>query len=186
MTVVTSPAVASTLIEGVYTVPIKAFADERGQFMETFRKEWFPQVSWDKFQTNRSDSKAGVLRGLHYHFHQVDYWYVPKGIIRAAMVDLRTASPTYLASQVIEIGETHNTGVFIPVGVAHGFYSLTECTLMYIVNNYYGDGSDERGVAWNDPELKVDWKLKGETPILSKRDLTNRYLKDIPHHERPE
>jgi dTDP-4-dehydrorhamnose 3,5-epimerase len=104
----------------VYTVPIRAFEDERGRFMETFRREWFSQVKWDKVQNNRSDSKAGVLRGLHYHLHQVDYWYVAWGVIRAAMVDLRRSSPTYRAAATIEMGETNNIGLFIPVGV-HGF-----------------------------------------------------------------
>jgi dTDP-4-dehydrorhamnose 3,5-epimerase len=180
-----SPAAPSALIDGVFTVNIKAYSDDRGRFMETFRKEWFPQVSWDKFQINRSDSRAGVLRGLHYHFHQIDYWYVPKGIIRAGMVDLRPGSPTYRATQVIELGEEQNIGVFIPIGVAHGFYALTDCTLMYIVNNYYGDGSDERGVAWDDPAVGVDWGLNGSTPILSQRDRENRLLADIPAEELP-
>jgi dTDP-4-dehydrorhamnose 3,5-epimerase len=183
-TLLNSPTIPSTVIADVYTVNIKAYADERGRFMETFRQAWFPQVSWDKIQNNRSDSKPGVLRGLHYHFHQIDYWYVPKGIIRAAMVDLRSSSPTYRATQVIEIGEEHNTGVFIPVGVAHGFYALTECTLMYIVNNYY-DASDERGVAWDDPDLGVDWGLNGTIPVLSPRDQGNRRLRDIPANELP-
>lgn len=170
---------------GVYTVPIKAFEDPRGRFMETFRREWFPQVSWERMQSNRSDSKPGVLRGLHYHFHQVDYWYVPVGKIRAAMVDLRPSSPTFRATQVLEMGAADNIGVFIPVGVAHGFLSLTECTLMYIVNNYY-DPADERGVAWNDPDLGINWgAIPGGTPSLSQRDLTNRRLRDIPAHELP-
>jgi dTDP-4-dehydrorhamnose 3,5-epimerase len=175
----------SALIDGLFTVHVKAYGDERGRFMETFRREWFPQVSWEKFQTNRSDSRAGVLRGLHYHFHQVDYWYVPKGRVRAAMVDLRPDSSTYRATQVIELGEEQNIGLFIPIGVAHGFYSLTDCTLMYIVNNYYGDGSDERGVAWDDPDLGVDWGLDGQLPILSQRDRDNRRLADIPEDELP-
>jgi dTDP-4-dehydrorhamnose 3,5-epimerase len=180
-----SPAQPSERIRDVFTVPIKAYADERGRFMETFRKEWFPQVSWDQFQTNRSDSRAGVLRGLHYHFHQIDYWYVPKGRIRAAMVDLRPSSPSYRATQVIELGEDQNTGLYIPVGVAHGFYVLTDCTLIYIVNNYYGDGSDERGVAWDDPTLGVNWGLDGQMPIVSQRDRENRRLVDIPAEQLP-
>jgi dTDP-4-dehydrorhamnose 3,5-epimerase len=187
MTKITAPppAVPSEAIDGVYTVPIRAFSDERGQFMETFRSQWFPQVSWEKLQNNRSDSRAGVLRGLHYHFHQVDYWYVPKGIIRAAMVDLRPSSPTYRSTSVLEIGEGHNIGVFIPVGVAHGFYALTDCTLMYIVNNFY-DSTDERGVAWDDPALLLDWGLHGQAaPTLSPRDQQNRRLVDIPADELP-
>ncbi|MCA9960006.1 MAG: dTDP-4-dehydrorhamnose 3,5-epimerase family protein, partial [Anaerolineales bacterium] len=95
----------STLISGVYVARLRGFGDERGRFMETFRKEWFPQRSWDIIQTNRSDSQVGVLRGLHYHHHQVDYWYVPRGRIRAGMVDLRPFSPTYMATQTIEMGD---------------------------------------------------------------------------------
>ena len=120
--------------------------------METFRKDWFPERSWEIVQSNRSDSKAGVLRGLHYHFHQVDYWHVPHGQIRVGLADLRPSSPTYGASQVLEIGDHNQVGVFIPVGVAHGFLTLTDATVTYLVDQYY-NGSDEFGVAWNDPAL---------------------------------
>lgn len=173
----------STLINGVYTVPIKAYADERGQFMETFRREWFPWINWDKMQSNRSDSKQGVLRGLHYHHHQIDYWYVPKGTVRVGMVDLRPSSQTYMATETLEIGETNNLGVFIPVGVAHGFLALTDVTLMYLVNNYYNGGQDENGVAWNDPDIGLDWGVTA--PLLSPRDAQNARLKDIPADNRP-
>ena len=122
----TSPALPSTHIEDVYTVPIKTFADERGRFMETFRREWFPWINWDRMQSNRSESKRHVLRGLHYHLHQIDYWYVVNGVIRVGMVDLRPSSPTHMAVETLEIGEANNIGVFIPVGVAHGFVALTD------------------------------------------------------------
>jgi dTDP-4-dehydrorhamnose 3,5-epimerase len=94
----------SRLISGVYLVSLQAYTDDRGRFMETFRKEWFPQREWSNVQSNRSDSKSGVLRGLHYHHHQVDYWYVVSGKIRAALVDLRPSSPTRLATQTIDMG----------------------------------------------------------------------------------
>lgn len=178
----TSPARASERISGLYTVPIRAFADERGRFMETFRVEWFPQVSWERIQNNRSDSKAGVLRGLHFHHFQVDYWYVPSGIVRVGLADLRPSSPTYRATEVLEIGGENNVGVFIPTGVAHGFYALTDATLMYIVNQYY-DGTDEHGVAWNDPDLGVAWGV--ESAILSGRDQQNPLLRDIPADKLP-
>jgi len=135
----------SSIIKDVLVVTLTPFSDERGRFMETFRQEWFPQRSWEFVQSNRSDSKAGVLRGLHYHFHQVDYWYVSAGKIRAGLADLRPSSPTYGATQIIEMGEQDNIGMLIPVGVAHGFVALTEATLTYIIDNYY-DGADEHGV----------------------------------------
>ena len=173
----------SNKIANVLTVYLKSFADERGRFMETFRKEWFPQRSWEKIQSNRSDSHAGVLRGLHYHHHQVDYWYVPKGLLRVGMVDLRPSSPTYLQTETIEMGDGHDIGLFIPVGVAHGFVALTNVTLTYIVDNYYNGGADENGVAWNDPALGLDWGV--EAPLVSQRDQENLLLKDIPADNLP-
>lgn len=178
-----SPVRPSRQINGVYTVPIKAYADERGQFMETFRREWFPWINWDRMQSNRSDSRKDVLRGLHYHHYQIDYWYVSRGVVRVGMVDLRPSSSTYRAVEMLEIGDTNNVGVFIPTGVAHGFLALTDVTLTYLVNNYYDGGKDERGVAWNDPDIAIPWGI--ESPQISPRDIENRRLKDIPQDELP-
>jgi dTDP-4-dehydrorhamnose 3,5-epimerase len=172
----------STLIKDVQMVTLQPFIDERGRFMEVFRREWFPQRSWEILQSNRSDSRAGVLRGLHYHLHQVDYWYVVNGRIRAGLADIRPHSPTCGATQVIEMGEETQMGIFIPVGVAHGFVALTDATLTYMVDNYY-DGADERGIAWNDPDLALPWGV--ETPTLSPRDAANLFLKDVPADKLP-
>jgi dTDP-4-dehydrorhamnose 3,5-epimerase len=173
----------SELIAGVYLVQLRPFADERGRFMEIFRKEWFPQRSWDIVQSNRSDSQAGVLRGLHYHHHQVDYWTVLRGQIHVGLADLRRSSPAYLQAQTLELSEDIPLGLFIPVGVAHGFLSLADATLLYIVDNYY-NGDDEYGVAWDDPELAVDWGIR-TAPTLSPRDAANPRLKEIAAAELP-
>jgi dTDP-4-dehydrorhamnose 3,5-epimerase len=167
----------SECIAGVYVVKLRPFADERGRFMETFRKEWFPQRTWEIVQTNRSDSKAGVLRGLHYHDQQVDYWIVLRGHIRVGLADLRRSSPTHLRTQTLEMDEGSALGLFIPVGVAHGFLALTDATLLYIVDNYYEGGQDEHGVAWDDPDLCIEWG-NSTAPVLSPRDATNPRLKD--------
>jgi dTDP-4-dehydrorhamnose 3,5-epimerase len=172
----------SSHIRGVRIVHLKALGDERGRFLETFRKDWFPERTWEIVQTNRSDSRAGVLRGLHYHFRQVDYWYVPRGRVRVGLADLRKNSPTFGAGEVLEIGDHNECGVFIPSGVAHGFYALTDATLTYLVDNYY-DGSDEFGVAWDDPTLAVPWGVTD--PILSGRDRANPRLEEIPAAHRP-
>lgn len=178
-----SPVREHEQIAGLYTVAIRAFDDERGRFMETFRNEWFPQVDWSRIQTNRSDSRAGVLRGLHYHHHQVDYWYVPQGIVRVGLADLRPSSPTYRATATLEIGGDQNVGVFIPIGVAHGFVALTDAVLTYIVNQYYDGGRDENGVAWDDPDVGVPWGVRD--PLLSPRDLQNPRLNTIPPERLP-
>lgn len=175
--------IKSQTIPGIVVVELKSFADDRGRFTETFRKEWFPQREWRHIQTNRSDSSAGVLRGLHYHFQQVDYWYLFKGRIRVGLADLRRSSPSFRRTETIDIDSTDNRGLFIPIGVAHGFLALTDVTLFYIVDNYY-DGSDELGLAWNDPHVVVPWKPESE-PILSGRDAANRRFEDIPFDELP-
>ena len=172
----------SSHIKGVQIVTLRPFADERGRFLETFRKEWYPQRRWEIVQTTRSDSQAGVLRGLHYHFHQVDYWYVIAGRIRAGLFDMRADSPTYGAAQTIEMGEENQLGLFIPVGVAHGFVALTDATMTYIVDNYY-DSRDEYGIAWNDPDVAISWGV--EDPHLSLRDASNPPLRDIPPEKIP-
>lgn len=169
--------VAHTAIQDVLTVRLKALADSRGRFMETFRQEWFPSRNWDKLQCNRSDSQKGVLRGLHFHRWQADYWYVLQGKIQAALYDLRIASPTYRAAAVMEIDAQSLTGLFIPPGVAHGFLALTEVTLTYVVDNYY-DAGDELGIAWNDPDLAIPWAIK--KPVLSPRDEKNPFLRQLP------
>ena len=165
-------------INGVQTARLRAYEDERGRFMETFRKEWFPQRSWERLQCNRSDSRKGVLRGLHYHFQQVDYWYVPYGRLRAALVDIRKKSPTYLNTFTVEMGDRNEIGLFIPAGVAHGFLALSAVTLTYTVDSYFDGGKDEYGVAWNDPVFGLEWGASD--PQLSERDLSNPILADIP------
>ncbi|MEZ4516410.1 MAG: dTDP-4-dehydrorhamnose 3,5-epimerase [Chloroflexota bacterium] len=152
-------------IPGVRLAKLQAFADNRGRFTEIFRKEWFPQRNWEAVQMNRSESREGVLRGLHYHFNQVDYWYLLTGKIQVGLVDLRPSSPAHRTAATITLSADDNTGLFIPIGVAHGFLALTDVTLLYVVDNYY-DGGDEFGLAWNDPEIGPAWNTSG-APNLS-------------------
>ncbi len=171
--------VESELIKGVYILEPSVFGDDRGRFLESFRKEWFPQRSWDIVQCNRSESVRGVVRGLHYHYHQVDYWFVMSGMIRACLADIRPNSPTYKATQTLDMGDDNMIGLFIPTGVAHGFATISERVILtYVVDNYYNN-QDEFGVAWNDPELGIDWGLDASEVVLSGRDSKNPMLKDI-------
>ena len=138
-------------------------------------------------QGNRADRQAGCIVGLHYHLHQADYWYVPFGRARVVLHDLREGSPTDGATLTIDLGSradgTHDhRGVFIPPGVAHGFASLTDMTITYLVDNYYNP-ADELGVAWDDPAIGADWGL--ETPILSERDQANPRRADLDPRLRP-
>lgn len=167
----------SGLIKNVLLVSLRRFTDERGTFIETFRKEWFPNRTWERVQCNRSESQRGVLRGLHYHKNQVDYWYVTQGDIRVWLVDLRPDSPTYQATQMLEMDGDDTLGLFIPTGVAHGFVALSDCVLTYVVDNYY-DSHDEFGLAWDDPQFNLDWGI--DEPIVSGRDRKNPRLSEIP------
>jgi dTDP-4-dehydrorhamnose 3,5-epimerase len=173
----------SDRIKDLLLVHLKPFEDERGRFLETFRKEWFPQRDWVRIQGNASYSRAGVLRGLHYHHRQVDYWFCPSGTVRVGLCDLRASSPTHRAVQTLEIGQENPIGLFIPIGVAHGFAALTDAILTYLVDNYY-DGTDEHGVAWNDPDIALPWGVAD--PQLSPRDAQNPLLRHIPPENLPE
>lgn len=176
------PAQASSLIDGVYTIPLKVFGDTRGYFFETFRRSWIPEAR-EMVQGNCSFSSAGVLRGLHYHLKQADLWNVPVGLVRAVLYDFRPRSATRGASQIVEMGETNRVALYIPKGVAHGFLALRDSYMTYLVDEYY-DNSDELGIFWNDPALGVDWGATVE-PSLSDRDLKNPKLADIPADRHP-
>ena len=171
----------SRVIRGLYIVRPEGFGDERGRFLETYRRSWIPGAR-EMVQANRSDSRAGVLRGLHYHLRQADFWYVPSGRVRAALFDFRTSSPTHRGVAMVEMGDGHEVGIFIPPGVAHGFVALSDAVMTYLVDEPY-DGTDELGILWNDPDLAMDWGM--EAPILSDRDRANPRLAAIPAAQRP-
>jgi len=156
-------------IADVMVVTTDVHGDERGRFVETYRRSWFP-LGREMVQANRSDKQQGAVVGLHYHLHQADYWYVLAGTARVVLHDLRQGSPTEGATLSMDLVGTEDRGVFIPPGVAHGFASLTDVLLWYLVDGYFNP-NDELGVAWDDPEIAADWGL--ETPVLSARDRAN-------------
>lgn len=171
----------STTITGVYIVAPDVHGDERGRFVETYRRSWFP-LGREMVQGNRSDKAAGAVVGLHYHLHQADYWLVPRGTARVVLHDLRAGSPTEGKTEVLEIGEADSRGVFIPPGVAHGFAAVTDMTITYLVDSYYNP-EDELGVAWDDPDIGADWGVTD--PVLSNRDRANPSRANLPEGRRP-
>jgi dTDP-4-dehydrorhamnose 3,5-epimerase len=173
--------IESEQIQGVFVVEPDVHGDERGRFVETYRRSWFP-LGREMVQSNRSDKQAGAIVGLHYHLHQADYWYFTKGRARVVLHDLRDGSPTDGNTLELEMGEHDDRGVFIPPGVAHGFAALTDLTITYLVDGYYNQ-EDELGVAWDDPAIGADWGVTD--PILSKRDQTNPTRAEIPEGRRP-
>ena len=169
-------------IAGVVVVKPDVHGDNRGRFVETFRQEWLPDGAPPMVQGNRADRKEGALVGLHYHRFQSDFWYVPTGRAMVVLHDLRASSATDGATLILEIGEHDHRGVYIPPGVAHGFYALTDMTITYLVDHYYNP-ADELGVAWDDPALQIVWPTAN--PELSDRDRTNPRRADIDPELRP-
>ncbi|HVL92231.1 MAG TPA: dTDP-4-dehydrorhamnose 3,5-epimerase family protein [Acidimicrobiales bacterium] len=171
----------SSQIAGVYVVQPDSWGDERGRFVETYRRSWFPEGR-EMVQANRCDRRAGAVVGLHYHLHQADYWYVPFGRARVVLHDLRHGSPTDRATQVLDLGEESELGVFIPPGVAHGFGALSDMTITYLVDGYHNP-DDELGVQWDDPAVGADWGVA--EPVLSDRDKANPARADLPVGRQP-
>ena len=172
---------ASDRIAGVYHVEPSIHGDQRGLFIETYRREWIPGAR-EMVQANRANRQAGALVGLHYHLHQADYWYVPFGHARVVLHDLREGGPTDGATEVLDLTGDNHFGVHIPPGVAHGFAAITDMVITYLVDGYYNP-ADELGVAWDDPVIGADWGVTD--PVLSDRDRTNPLRADLPAGRRP-
>ena len=154
----------------------KILSDERGHFSETFRQDKlneFLGYSVNFCQENESKSSYGVLRGLHYQtnpYAQTKLVRVLQGAVLDVSVDLRKDSPTFGKHIAIELSEKNKSQILIPKGFAHGFIVLSkEAVLAYKVDNYYHQES-ERGIAYNDNSLAIDWKLNPEDIKLSLKD----------------
>ena len=154
----------------------KILSDERGHFSETFRQDKlneFLGYSVNFCQENESKSSYGVLRGLHYQtspYAQTKLVRVLQGTVLDVSVDLRKDSPTFGKHIAIELSEENKKQILIPRGFAHGFIVLSnEAILGYKVDNYYHQAS-ERGIAYNDNSLSIDWKLKPEDIKVSLKD----------------
>ena len=164
-------------IEGVRLFQLEEHPDIRGSFFEVFRRQWLEDVFDDSIQVNCSKSVAGALRGMHYHDSQWDLWVPLSGRMRAGLSDLRRDSSTYGTSTTLPMDGSVPRGLLIPPGVAHGFAALTDLLMIYVVSSYY-DGSDEHGIAWDDPVIGMDWGI--DQPLLSERDRRNsRYDWDL-------
>ncbi len=168
-------------IDGTALLELNAHRDDRGSFLETYRRAWVPGAR-EMIQANIVTRAAGSIVGLHYHLHQADYWYVAAGEVRVVLHDLRIGSPTEGATDVYDLGPPAERGLFIPPGVAHGFAARTDKTMTYLVDGYYNP-ADELGVAWDDPELALDWGVSN--PVLSPRDQANPKRAEIPERIRP-
>jgi len=173
----------TTTIPGVVILEPDVFGDNRGFFMESWSKKKMEAAGlfYDFVQDNHSSSTVkGTLRGIHFQkgsMCQAKLVRCTSGAVLDVAVDLRKASPTYKKWVAVELSAENKKQLMIPRGFGHGFVTLTDqVEFMYKADNYYAPESDG-GIRWNDPELGIYWGIS--RPILSLKDTTNPFLRDI-------
>ena len=173
--------VIKTDIEGLLVIEPEAFGDSRGYFMESYSQRVFDrEVAPVRFvQDNRSYSRYGVLRGLHYQrepYAQSKLVSCVVGKVLDVAVDIREGSPTYGKHVAVELSAENRRQLFIPKGFAHGFVVLSDEALFeYKCDEFYHPES-ECGIAWDDPNIGIDWRLPKEDVILSEKDRNYKNL----------
>jgi dTDP-4-dehydrorhamnose 3,5-epimerase len=177
----------STSLPEVLLIEPKVFEDERGFFFESYQKEKYSEagIPFDFVQDNHSKSLQGTLRGLHYQIQhpQGKLVRVILGEVFDVAVDIRKNSPTFGQWAGAYLSSTNKSMLWVPPGFAHGFYVTNpEAEVLYKATDYYAP-EWERTIAWNDPDINIEWPLKGTTPILSPKDKTGKLLKEIEIYE---
>ena len=176
--------IIETNIEGVIIIEPRLFEDERGYFFESFnQKEFQEKVCKTTFiQDNESKSSYGVIRGLHFQkppFAQSKLVRVVKGSVLDVAVDIRKGSPTFGQHVAVELTEDNHRQFFIPRGFAHGFSVLSkEVIFQYKCDNFYAPQS-EGAIAWDDPDLGIDWQISIDEILLSEKDKSHPKLAEI-------
>jgi dTDP-4-dehydrorhamnose 3,5-epimerase len=175
----------ATRLEGPILIEPRAFADDRGFFAETYRREWHAQVGIPEQETfiqdNHSRSSRGVVRGMHFHIGDGVAKLVrcARGKIVDVLVDLRQGSPTYGEWEGFELDEESLRELYVPVGFAHGFCVLSEVADVLYKQTAYYSPEVERGIAWDDPDIGIEWPLPREELVVSERDATAPRLAQI-------
>lgn len=175
--------IVSTNIPDVKIIEPDVFGDARGYFFESWNSENYASsgINCQWVQDNESSSSYGVLRGLHYQaapYTQAKLVRVISGRVLDITVDIRKNSPTFGQHAAVELSGENKRQLFIPRGFAHGFAVLSESAVFaYKCDNSYCPAA-ERGIAFNDPDLKIDWQLDLSQVILSAKDLRNPLFKD--------
>jgi dTDP-4-dehydrorhamnose 3,5-epimerase len=177
--------VIRTRLEGLVAIEPVAHGDERGFFCETYRGEWDPElgIAGDvRFvQDNHSRSTRGVLRGMHFQVGEGLGKLVrcARGRILDVAVDLRRGSPTYGQWDAMELDDESMRELFVPVGFAHGFCVLSDVADVIYKQTAYYDPGLERGIAWDDPDVAVEWPLSRSELTISERDSAAPMLREL-------
>ena len=183
--------IITTNLPGVIVIEPKVYVDKRGFFLETFREDVLLQAGINAHfvQDNHTRSSQGVLRGLHYQMTQTQgkLVRVATGSVFDVVVDVRSGSPTFVQWYGTELNEDNIKMIYVPPGFAHGFVVLSETAdFIYKCTDYYHPES-EQGIAWDDPDLNIDWPIAeiAEKISLSDKDKQNVKLKDQPAEKLP-
>ena len=172
-----------TRLEGPVVIAPRVIGDERGFFCETYRHTTFSDLGiWEEMvQDNHSRSSHGIVRGMHFQIGRgaAKLVRVARGAIYDVVVDLRRGSPTFGDWEGFELTDENMHSLYCPVGFAHGFCVLSDVAdVMYKQDRYYSDAT-ERGIAYNDPEVGIEWPLPVEELKPSERDSTAPKLSEI-------
>jgi dTDP-4-dehydrorhamnose 3,5-epimerase len=174
-----------TRISGPKLLAPSVFGDERGFFVETYRREWHTEVgipAEEEFiQDNHSRSTKGVVRGMHFHVGAGVAKLVrcARGRILDVLVDLRRGSPSYGEWEGFELDEEAMHILYVPVGFAHGFCVLSDVADVIYKQTAYYDPAVELGIAWNDPDVAVRWPLPEAELVVSARDSDAPLLREL-------
>ena len=177
--------VLNTEIEGVVIVEPKVFGDERGYFFESFSERDFEVhtgLNVRFVQDNESRSKRGVLRGLHFQkepYAQAKLVRVVRGRVLDVAVDIRPESPTFGKYVMTELSGDNHRQMFIPKGFAHGYVVLEDDTVFQYKCDEYYHPEAEGGIAWNDPQIGIEWPIAEGEVILSEKDKNRPLLSEI-------
>ncbi|MFZ5723713.1 MAG: dTDP-4-dehydrorhamnose 3,5-epimerase [Pseudomonadota bacterium] len=174
--------VIETPLPGVLLIEPKVFGDERGFFVETYRESLLRDagIAAAFVQDNHSRSRRGVLRGLHYQLVQPQgkLVRVSRGSVFDVAVDVRAGSPTFGRWYGAVLDDEQHRMMYVPPGFAHGFCVLSDVAdFIYKCTDYYHPAS-EQGIAWNDPDIGIEWPDMGVAPMLSAKDTVNPLLRD--------
>jgi dTDP-4-dehydrorhamnose 3,5-epimerase len=174
-----------TRISGPVLIQPSVFGDERGFFVETYRREWQAAVgippATEFIQDNHSRSGRGVVRGMHFHVGAGVAKLVrcARGRILDVIVDLRRGSPSYGEWEGFELDDESMRLLYVPVGFAHGFCVLSDIADVIYKQTAYHDPAVERGIAWDDPDVAVRWPLPEAELVVSARDRAAPLLRDL-------
>ena len=176
--------VIKTAIEGPVIIEPRIFKDSRGYFFESFsQREFDEKVAKITFvQDNESKSSYGVMRGLHFQrppFTQSKIVRCVLGKVLDVAVDIRKGSPTYGQHVAVELSEDNHRQFFIPKGFAHGFAVLSETAVFQYKCDEFYHPEAEGAIAWDDPEIGIEWPVKAEDVLLSEKDKHHPLLKDF-------